>query len=315
MHYVVVDLKTERVGHSIRPFLYLGKSKGIYAFDEFEYKEIEIEDGMKWLQSAPDRIRRSRMGHFQVTFVDDDGWPIDYGTAAVALRRHAFPLGVSLQTKRASHVSDDDYRWYLTAAIKHFWTGTLAEQLQWYAYEPAPGDAAAAKREVADMLTWAERQGWSPLSAALLDGGHTQKGHWANKLTCGDLELHLRERLMRDLHAGSSGFGGRFGRYEVWKDVMTRHKDDWLSRCGDNVLFSAYRWAHMADPAALLSTAESDILTTQTLTNAEAYHNLIWEMAKNKDVPVTAIGVRANFTGEVDASTVKHRLDVLQEVG
>jgi len=127
--------------------------------------------------------------------------------------------------------------------------------------------------------------------------------------------MHLRERLMRDLRVGGTGFGGKFARYEVWQDMMQRKKDDWLTRCGDNVLFSAYRWAHMADPNALLSTVEGNILTTQTLTNAEAYHNLLWEMYKNKDVPLGAIGVRANFSGEVDASTVKHRLDVLQEVG
>ena len=27
MHYVVIDLKTEHVGHSIRPYLYLGKHR------------------------------------------------------------------------------------------------------------------------------------------------------------------------------------------------------------------------------------------------------------------------------------------------
>ena len=48
MHYVVIDLKREHVGHSIRPYLYLGMHAGIYLFDDIEYKEIEIEDGMEW---------------------------------------------------------------------------------------------------------------------------------------------------------------------------------------------------------------------------------------------------------------------------
>ena len=100
MHYVVVDLKTEHVGHSIRPFLYLGAQRGIYHFDEFEYKEIEIEDGMKWLQSAPDRIRRHRMSRFAITFKDSDEWPIDYGSVKLELKRHSFPFGVSLRTRR-----------------------------------------------------------------------------------------------------------------------------------------------------------------------------------------------------------------------
>ena len=89
------------------------------------------------------------------------------------------------------------------------------------------------------------------------------------------LELHMRDRVIRDLRAGS-GFGGKFARYEVWRSAM-RHRE-WISRCGENVLFNAYRWAHQADGDALLITDEGDILSTQTLTSAEAYHNMVWEM-------------------------------------
>ena len=52
---------------------------GIYSFDEFEYKEIEIEDGMEWLQRAPERIKRARMGRFRLSFQDEERPPIDYG--------------------------------------------------------------------------------------------------------------------------------------------------------------------------------------------------------------------------------------------
>ena len=40
---------------------------------------------------------------------------------------------------------------------------------------------------------------------------------------------------------------------------------------------------------------------------------MIWAMA-TRGVPVGAVGVQALFDGEIDASTVKHRLDVLSEV-
>jgi len=311
MHYVVVDLKTEHVGHSIRPFIYLGEHRAIYHFDDFEYKEIEIEDGMHWLQSAPERIRMYRMGRFNVEFRDAEGWPIDYGTVAVKLTRHAFPFGVSLRTRRESQMSSSDYVWYLNTAQRHFWSGTIAQQMQWSEYEPSPGDVSVAKREVSELLAWMLRQHWHTLAAALFDGGHDGKNHWSNKLTCGDLEVHLRERLMRDLRAGS-GFGGHFARYEVWKDAMRNR--EWIARCGENIFFAAHRWAHQADSAAMLTTSEADVLTTQTLTNAEAYHNMVWEMKYNRGVPVGAIGLQAHFDGEVDASTVKHRLDVLHEV-
>lgn len=309
MHYVVVDLKTEHVGHSIRPYLYVGAERGIYHFDDFEYKEIEIEDGMRWLQSAPDRIRQHRMGRFAVTFDDSDDWPIDYGTAKIELKRHAFPLGVSLRTRHESQMESSDYVWYLNAAARHFWSGTIASQFQWAEYEKEPGDIADGKRQISELLLWMARQGWHTAAASLLDGGQAQ--HWSNRLTCRDLELHLRERMIRDLRSGT-GFGGKFARYEVWKDAM-RYRE-WISRCGENLLFDAYRWAHQADGHVLLLTDEGSILSTQTLTSAEAYHNLVWEMKHNRDVPVGAIGVHAHFDGEVDASTVKHRLDVLHEV-
>ena len=63
------------------------------------YKEIEIEDGMAWLQRAPERIRRRRMGKFALTFYDADDWPIDYGTASIALSRHEFSLAAAAQRR------------------------------------------------------------------------------------------------------------------------------------------------------------------------------------------------------------------------
>ena len=308
LYYVVVDLKIEHLGHSIRPFLYLGKAEGIYSFDDFEYKEIEIEDGMQWLQRAPERIKRKRMGRFRLSFRDKDDWTIDYGNVAIVLQRHAFPLGVTLRSKQMSEMDNSEYLWYLQRAAQHFWAGTIEKQLQWDAYEPQPGNVASAQKAVEDLVNWARSQGWNALSAVLFDGGHGDKDHWSNKLTCKDLEEHIHERIMRELRQ----FGGKIGRYEVWKDAM--QWKDWIDRCGQQLFFNAYRWAHLADGAATLCSSEADVLSSSTLTKAEAYHNIVWEMAHNKKVPVHGIGVQARFQGVVDASTVKHRLDVLREV-
>jgi len=307
MHYVVIDLKTVHLGHSIRPYLYMGMHAGIYSFDDFEYKEIEIEDGMRWLQRAPERIKQYRMGKFDVTFLDREDWPIDYGTATVKLVRHGFPLGVTLKTKPMSGLNAEDYQWYLNTAAKHFWSGTLQEPLQWYEYEPEPGNVRDTEHAVEEVLAWAEAQRWAQMGAALFDGGHGGKDHWSNKLACKELQTRLHERVLRDLRH----FGGRIGRYEVWKGALVWR--EWLERCGQDLFFNAFRWAQQADDTATLCSSEFDVLSTLTLTNAEAYHNMIWGM--NADgVPVKGIGVQARFNGEVDASTVKHRLDVLHEL-
>ena len=46
---------------------------------------------MAWLQRAPERIRRRRMGKFRLSFYDADDWPIDY------VRNH---IGGALQPSR-----------------------------------------------------------------------------------------------------------------------------------------------------------------------------------------------------------------------
>lgn len=88
---------------------------------------------------------------------------------------------------------------------------------------------------------------------------------------------------------------------------------DWIDRCGEALYFDAFRWAHEADPSVKLCSSESHVLSSLTLTKAEAYHNLVYRL-KSMGVPISAICVQAVFEGVVDASTVKHRLDVLQEL-
>ena len=46
---------------------------------------------MEWLQRAPERIKRARMGKFKLTFQDEERWPIDYGKASASLVRHGSP--------------------------------------------------------------------------------------------------------------------------------------------------------------------------------------------------------------------------------
>jgi len=157
------------------------------------------------------------------------------------------------------------------------------------------------------VLAWSNSQHWGPFSATLLDGGHTHKDHWSNQLACNDLKQRLHERIARDL----SHFRGKIQLYQVWDGAL--HWRDWINRCGENLFFDAFRWAQQADPSAVLCSSESSVLTTLTLTNAESYHNLVYRL-KDQGVPIRAVCVSAVFEGPVDASTVKHRLDVLHEL-
>ena len=200
-----------------------------------------------------------------------------------------------------------DYLWYLKTAARHFWAGNLPQQLQWYEYEPQPGEFKESRKAVEDLVEWAESQRWGGFSASLFDGGHAAKEHWSNKLACKDLERHLHQRLMRDMHQ----FSGKIQHYEVWRGALEWR--DWIDRCGEELFLNAFKWAAQADARGVLCSSEGNVLNTLTLTNAEAYHNLVYGM-RDKGVPLGAVCVQARFDGEVDASTVKHRLDVLKEL-
>ena len=247
------------------------------------------------------------MGKFRVTFYDSDDWPIDYGAASIALARHDFDLGVTMKTRPMSSMAAADYLWYLRTAGKHFWSGAITDQMLWAQYEPSPGDVAGGQKAVDDMLMWANSQHWGSFSATLLDGGHTHKEHWSNQLACKELRTRLHERIAREM----SHFLGKIHLYEVWRGAL--HWREWIDRCGESLFFDAYKWAQQADPNAILCPSEADVLTTLTLTNAESYHNLVWRL-KDQGIPIRAVCVQAVFDGEVDASTVKHRLDVLLEL-
>ena len=43
------------------------------------YIYVYMQDGMEWLQRAPERIKRARMGRFRLSFQDEERPPIDYG--------------------------------------------------------------------------------------------------------------------------------------------------------------------------------------------------------------------------------------------
>lgn len=141
------------------------------------------------------------------------------------LLRHAFPLGVSLQTRLETTHSAADYAWLLRTAAQHFWTGSLQTQMQWSTYEPSRGVVERTHAAITELVEWARGERWLPLSASLFDGGNADAEHWTNKLPCNQLAESLHERLARDLHA----FHGKFGRYEVWRDTL-RHRE-WIDRC------------------------------------------------------------------------------------
>ena len=78
----------------------------------------------------------------------------------------------------AAGMSPADYEWYLKTAARHFWTGTIEQHLQWYKYEPTPGDYEASQQSVEELLDWADEKGWPGMRGVLLCIGVEVRGWW-----------------------------------------------------------------------------------------------------------------------------------------
>ena len=53
---------------------------------------------------------------FRLSALDQEGWPIIYGTATLSLLHHRFQLGATLKTRARALMTDAAYRWYVAQA-------------------------------------------------------------------------------------------------------------------------------------------------------------------------------------------------------
>lgn len=306
LHYAVIALSARDDGLAVRPRLWCGGlPEGRHYIDGVEYDELPIDDGLGWLGDAPSRIRDARMGSFRVTFVDDEGWPIDYGRVELSLLTHAFPFGVALQSRQQSLMTREAFGWYLGVAAPLFWATTVA----------AMDGADAAPTD--EVLQWAKERAWQ-VEARLLEDSDADVAAdrgWASGLGCDAVANEARARIAR----GIAALAGRASRIHVLRGAL--HWPSALAHCGEEalegVVHAAFRRAHQLAPAAQLVVSEEGVLATRMLSDVEAYHAMLRRMVA-ADVPLHGVAVRAHFGGggqgpvaEVDASSLKHRLDVL----
>ena len=306
LHYAVIALSTRDDGLAVRPRLWCGAlPEGHHHIDGIEYDEVPIDDGLGWLGDAPSRIRAARMGSFRVTFADEEGWPIDYGRAELTLLTHAFPFGAALASRQQALMTHEAYRWYLGAAEPLFWATTVA----------AMDGADAAPTD--ELLRWAEERAWQ-VEARLLEDSDADAAAdrgWASGLACDAVANEARARIARGIEA----LAGRAARFHVLRGAL--HWPSALARCGEealeSVVHAAFRRAHQLAPEAQLVASEEGLLATRMLSDVEAYHAMLSRMVA-ADVPLHGVAVRAHFgvgppspDAEVDASSLKHRLDAL----
>ncbi|MFI0229423.1 endo-1,4-beta-xylanase [Streptomyces sp. NPDC017086] len=194
-------------------------------------------------------------------------------------------IGTAVDT---SALADDaDYR-RLTGG--QFSTVTPENVMKWEVTEPRQGeyDYAAADR----LVDFAHRHGQKVRGHVLV--WHNQLPSW---LTSGNFTAdQLREILHRHITDTVRHFKGRVWQWDVvneaFNDDGTLRDSIWLRELGPGYIADAFRWAHEADPRALLFY--NDYNTEWTGPKSDAVYDLVRRL-RAEGVPVDGVGFQGHL--------------------
>ncbi|MFL6077795.1 MAG: endo-1,4-beta-xylanase [Mycobacteriales bacterium] len=206
------------------------------------------------------------------------------------LREAAEHLGLAVGTavNVGALVAEPAYRAEVAA---QFSTVTAEDDMKWERVEPTRGayDWTAADR----LMDFARENDQRVRGHTLVF--HNQLPDWLTGGTFSDGEL--RELLRGHVIDEASHFRGRIWQWDVvneaFNDDGTMRESLWLRALGPGYVADAFRWAHAADPDALLFYNDYDIETIGP--KSDAVYALVKSL-RAEGVPIHGVGFQAHAT-------------------
>lgn len=185
--------------------------------------------------------------------------------------------------------SDEQYRALLAAEFSSL---TPENQLKWEFVHPQRDEYEFGPAD--EIIDFAEQNGQAVRGHTLL--WHSQNPAWLEDLEVSDDEL--RELLHEHISAVVGRYAGRIAEWDVANELFTdegvwRTENPWVARLGEGIVADAFRWAHEADPDALLFLNDYNIETAGA--KSDAVLALARELV-DQDVPIGGIGVQGHLS-------------------
>jgi endo-1,4-beta-xylanase len=215
------------------------------------------------------------------------------GAAANSLRALAERIGLRIGT--AVIPFDLNTPAYTAVLAQQFSAVTPGNEMKWGVVEPTQGvfDWSGADR----LVAFAKQNGQLVRGHTLL--WHNQLPTW---LTTGvangtisntDLAALLKQHIFTEV----TRFKGQIWQWDVANEFFTdsnpsmlNPNDFWISHLGPDIIPQAFRWAHEADPKALLFYNDYNI-AGEDGTNAKSDAAFAWlSQMKNQGVPIHGVG-------------------------
>jgi len=222
--------------------------------------------------------------------------------------RHEFWFGTAISGRMfwPGRVKEADRRKYLELLKANFNAAVHENALKWWENERHPGRVsyAAADR----MLAWCEANGIPMRGHCLLWAEDRYVRDWVKALDDGELRRRIEARIQDVM----TRYRGRIGEYDVNNEMM--RKRYYADRLGEDIRAAMFRWAHAADPNAVLFVNDYGALVEGPHT--ELYARQI-EALQAAGAPVGGIGCQGHFSDAYrpDPKVMKKALDRLATTG
>ncbi|MGC9671254.1 endo-1,4-beta-xylanase [Planosporangium sp. 12N6] len=218
----------------------------------------------------------------------DRAQPVDQSLRALG-NRHDLRIGTAVDM--AALASDGTYR-DRTAA--EFSTVTPENVMKWEVVEPQRGsfDFSAADR----LVDFARQHGQKVRGHTLL--WHNQLPKWlTDGVADGSITADQLRTILRDhIFAEAGHFRGRIWQWDVVNEAInddgTMRNTIWLQKLGPGYIADAFRWAHQADPHALLFYNDYNIEFTGAKHDAAV---ALVTSLKAQGVPIHGVGMQGHL--------------------
>ena len=213
---------------------------------------------------------------------------IDPSTAT--LRQLARPTGVRIGTAVDTSALANDIT-YRTLVAEQFDSVTPENVMKWEVVEPQQGQYDFTEAD--ELVAFARAHNQKVRGHTLV--WHNQLPSWLTSGTWTDAEL--RRILRQHIFTEAGHFRGR-----IWAwDVVNEAIDDngqlrdtfWLQNLGPGYIADAFRWAHQADPKAILFYNDYNIEGINA--KSDAVYALVRQL-KSQGVPIQGVGVQGHLS-------------------
>jgi endo-1,4-beta-xylanase len=217
------------------------------------------------------------------------------GIAAAPDSLRALAAKTGLRIGTAVIPFDLDHPAYQAIAASQFSVVTPGNEMKWQVVEPTQGtfDWSGADR----LVAFAEQHGQLVRGHTLL--WHNQLPDWLTSgVANGTISnAQLRDLLHQHITTEVSRYKGRIWQWDVANEFFTdsnpstiNPNDFWISHLGTGIIADAFRWAHQADPRALLFYNDYNI-AGEDGTNAKSDAVFAWlKQMLAQGVPINGVG-------------------------